>query len=113
MSKRASDPDDDEPEVIGIAHIHSHGFGKSDPRYQAMKPFMPSYAVFFWPPAYARLISRWAAAAPSKAQRSFGLPSRWPNLWRLWLRRLVQAKQPESEVQLVTSRRGWSLTVER
>jgi len=43
----------------------------------------------------------------------FGLPSRWPNLGRLWLRRLVQVQQPESEVQLVASRRGWSLTVER
>ena len=113
MSKRASDPDGDEPEVIGIAHMQGRGFGKSDLHYRAARPFMPSLAVFFWPPAYARLIDRWADSAPSRAQMSFGLPSRWPNLWRLWLRRLVQAQQPESKVQLVTSRRGWLLTVER
>jgi len=99
--------------VIGIAHVQGHGFGKSDPRYRAARPFMPRLAVFLWPPAYARWIGRWANAAPSKARMSFGLPFRWPNLWRLWLRRLVQAQQPKSEVHLVASRRWWSLTVER
>jgi hypothetical protein len=112
MSKHARESNDDEHELIGIAHINGHGFGKDDPRYRAVRPFMPSPAVFLWPPAYARLINRCAAAAPSKAQMSFGLPSRWPNLWRLWLRRLVQAQQPESEVQLVASRRLWSLILE-
>ena len=112
MSKRASDPDGDEPEVIGIAHMQGRGFGKSDPRYRAARPFMPSLVVFLWPPAYARWIGRWADSAPSRAQMSFGLPSRWPNPWRLWLRRLVQVQLPDSDVQLVASRSRWSLSVE-
>ena len=113
MSKHASEPNGDEPELIGIAHTDGHGFGKHDPRYRVARQFMPSLAVFLWPPACARWIVRWGAVAPSKAQMSFELPSRWPNLWRLWLRRLVQAQQPESEVQLVASRSRWSLSVKR
>jgi hypothetical protein len=111
MAKRANDPADEEPEIFGIAHMQGQSFGKGDPRYPAARQLLPTYAVLVWPPAYARWVGRCTAAEPNFAEMSFGLPSRWPDMWRRWLCRLVEGE--EGDVQLVGGQLGWSLRLVR
>ncbi|HEY8883798.1 MAG TPA: hypothetical protein VIO35_00690 [Chloroflexota bacterium] len=76
-------------------------------------PGIAERAVLGWPPAYARWVGRSTAAEPNFAEMSFGLPSRWPDMWRRWLCRLVDGQLEEGAVQLVEGQLGWSLRLVR